>query len=547
MKATRRRMARVVPALLLTLLLIALLALPSGAQRPVAPRDQLLQRLSQSVVARYWYAHPERAPLPLAERFRALRRAIASVRVAPAPAAPVAVIEPFNRDYLGLPQNEESVTVCRAMPNVVLGGTNDYRGLIDPEGNFTGWHLSLDGGASLANEGLLPPVTVFGASRPSGGDPVTVADGGCNLYASSLAYDPLDPFGQSNGIGVYKTTPAVLSACAGKSDPACWPTRRAVAEAQPPHFLDKEWVHVGRSGDAGLVVWAVYADFVIDEEAPLGFTSASIYAVRCDADLVACTAPILISGADLDVQFGDVTVGPDGRTYVTWSEIQGELEQTAQTFIHKLRIAPAGSTEFGPTQVIATETLAIPFGGLLHANSFRVATYPKHEVVLVNGRPRIFVVWDACLTRPLDVVCEEPQIKLVFSDDDGATWSAASVLSTQGDNYFPTIGADTSGRLAVAWFTNRHDDLFHNRQDVELVTVDQYTGAVLNRQRITPTSNEPESDPTLGSIFIGDYFEVFAHQGTAYVHTNANYRKRQFAAAGLPVPQQDNYLVRRPL
>jgi hypothetical protein len=242
-----------------------------------------------------------------------------------------------------------------------------------------------------------------------------------------------------------------------------------------------------------------------------------------------------------------VTVGPDGRTYVTWSEIQGELEQTAQTFIHKLRIAPAGSTEFGPTQVIATETLAIPFGGLLHANSFRVATYPKHEVVLVNGRPRIFVVWDACLTRPLDVVCEEPQIKLVFSDDDGATWSAASVLSTQGDNYFPTIGADTSGRLAVAWFTNRHDDLFHNRQDVELVTVDQYTGAVLNRQRITPTSNEPESDPTLGSIFIGDYFEVFAHQGTAYVHTNANYRKRQFAAAGLPVPQQDNYLVRRPL
>ena len=111
------------------------------------------------------------------------------------------------------------------------------------------------------------------------------------------------------------------------------------------------------------MVWAVYADFAIDFTAPLGFTEASIKAVRCDADLVSCTAPILISGRDRDVQFGDVTIGADGRTYITWSEIQGELEQTPQTFVHKLRVAPAGSTRFGPTRVIARETLFIPFGG----------------------------------------------------------------------------------------------------------------------------------------------------------------------------------------
>ena len=96
----------------------------------------------------------------------------------------------FNRDNFGLPQNEESVAVCRNNPNIVFGGTNDYRGiLLDPRGNATGWHLSTDGGETLANEGLLPPVRVEGQGVPSGGDPVVFADEDCsNLYAASLNY-----------------------------------------------------------------------------------------------------------------------------------------------------------------------------------------------------------------------------------------------------------------------------------------------------------------------------------------------------------------------
>jgi hypothetical protein len=67
----------------------------------------------------------------------------------------------------------------------------------------------------------------------------------------------------------------------------------------------------------GLVVWAVYTDFVNDASAPLGFTSATIKAVRCDANLAFCTPPILISSTDQDVQFADVTIGQDGGTYIT--------------------------------------------------------------------------------------------------------------------------------------------------------------------------------------------------------------------------------------
>jgi len=326
--------------------------------------------------------------------------------------------------------------------------------------------------------------------------------------------------------------------------------RRIIAEAALPHFLDKEWLDVGVSGAAGEVVWIVYADFVNDDTAPLGFTSASIKAVRCDANLASCKAPILISGTDLDVQFAHVTIGSDGRVYVTWSEIQGELEQTAQTFIHKLRIAPAGSTAFGPTKIIAREALAVPFGGRLHANDFRIATYMKNEVAMIGGRPRIFVVWEACSARLAgdlpDSICEEPLIKLAFSENDGATWTQ-TILSRSGDNYFPTIASNGDRKrpkLAVAFFTNRFDRQFHNRQDVELVAVDAETVTVTERDRITAVSNDPETDAFLGGGFIGDYIQVAVSKRTAWVHYNANRRQIRVRDEGVPVPQQDNFLTR---
>jgi len=522
-------------------LLLGLIALPA-AGAPKA-RDELSSRrflhMSQSVGIRYYLQNPDKAPGRFAERFRTANKIISSAGSRGA-AATADLGDVFNRDNTGLPQNEESVGVCRSNPSIVLSGTNDYRGLLDPQFNFTGWHLSTDGGSSVRNEGLLPPVLIGGAPVPSGGDPVDVVDNeNCRLYAASLNYDPetLEP----NGVGVYRTDVKTLASCPGGSDPSCWPERRAVAVGRPGHFLDKEWMDQGASGAAGDVVWTTYSDFTNDENAPLGFSRAEIFAVRCDAALKDCTDPIPISVDDQDVQFSDVTIAPDGSTYITWSDIEGELEQTAQTFIHKMRVAPPGSTTFGPERIVYREKLAIPFGGFLHANDFRVATYPKNEVMATNGHNRAFVVWDACRARPLDTICEEPAIKLTYSDDDGQTWSPVKVLSAGGDNYFPAI-ADDNKKLGVAWFTNRYDPVFHNRQDVELVTVSAASGKVTSRIRLTSPSNESEADPLLGGFFIGDYIELDIEGGRAYVAYNANYRSVKLLGLGFPVPQQDNYL-----
>jgi hypothetical protein len=545
----------------------------------------ILDHISSSVAVNYLVQNPEQAPSRLRDGLQAVDQAPDRTNASNSNfCTSEANRDAFNCDIFGLPQNEESMAACPSNDKLVLQGTNDYRGLIDPQGNFTGWHWSIDGGHSIRNEGLLPPVSLIRTpdrTVPSGGDPVKFIPAPCDsTYAASLAYNPENPFGDANGIAVYKSTPETLSGCApfveeppGSgvfiANPQCWPVRRLVAESEPGEFLDKEWMFVGVQGGVRYV-WVTYTTFDIDFAAPLGFTGAEIHAVRCDEDLVTCTEPIPISedpahGPDLDVQFSDVTIGPDGRAYITWSEIIGELPDDPdctpappceQTFVHKIRVETTpGSAVFGPENVIYSETRAIPFGGFIHANDWRVATYPKNEVVrLGNGTLRKFLIWDACKVRLLGSVCEEPEIKLSWSDDlQAVEWTPPIVVSNGGDNYFPTITTDRADNkgLAAAWFTNFYDNDFHNRQDVVAVSLNPLTGQSRGQKRLTVSSNETEADPLLGGFFIGDYIEaVLVHQ-RLYVGWNANYRKVPLLGGFLNDPsqpviavnQQDNYVT----
>jgi hypothetical protein len=541
----------------------ALIAVPlSGASKSRGvPTSLVLGHVSQAVAANYWTAHPSSAPQQLQQRFAGLKAVTAratSHKVVKnvAQGGPTNTVgdEPFTSDNLGLPQNEESISVCKANPKVLLGGTNDYRGLIDPAGNFTGWEYSANSGNTLLKDGLLPPIDTV----PSGGDPVSATFGpGCTLYSADLNYDPDNPFGNPNGIGIYKTTPGTIAgaSCApsspfGLADSDCWPKRRFAAftanNGEQLEFLDKPWMAVGNSPPFGTAVWVTYSQFRIPGDNGVDNFNASIYAVRCNAGLGTCSKPILISGGDADVQFSDVTIDSDGRTIVSWSQIKGELEGTAQTFVHKLRIAPPGSTTFGPTRLVATERMAIPFGGALQGNDFRIATYMKTTVAPVGDHQRIFAVWDACGERLLDTLCVWPVIKFRYTDDGGATWHGRFLREVK-TNYFPTIDYDsTSGRIVVAWYSNDYDQ-YLSAQAVEAVKIDPATATVLPIGRLTFPTDETQADPTLGGFFIGDYFEVAAQGGKAYVHYNRNIRGLPFLGPlGIgtsPVSQQDNWLT----
>jgi hypothetical protein len=547
---------------------IAIVAIPSAAalEHREAPKG-FLAHVSQSVAAHYFAKHPADAPAQIAGSLsEADDRQEHGSHANGGSCAPNGGNGVFNCDTIGFPQNEESTAACPTNDSYVLMGANDYSGLIEsPVGDSTGWYWSTDGGRSVRASGYLPPAsfrTMNQPDAPSGGDPVDFIPAGCNaLYAASLVYDPATvPFGP-NGVAVYRTTPATLNSCGGGDNPGCWPVKRMVAESGGSVFIDKEWMFVGTQNGVRYV-WVTWSAFVQDASAPLGYTSVSIQAARCDEMLTTCSAPIPISTVDQDVQFSDVTVGPDGRTYITWAGIEGELPGNPngtpgqpETFVIKERTETApGSMTFGPEHVVHVEDNAIPFAGFLQANDFRIATYPKSDVVLVNGKPRIFVIWDACKYRlPFDRTCQEPLIKLKYSlDPDGATWSPVQVLSSGGVNYFPTISADRSyrsNRIAAAWFTNHYDPAFENAQDVVATSIDPETGQARALKRLTPASNEPEADPLLGGFFIGDYIEGVLTAGRYYVGYNANYRKAKILGTFGPpysnsasVNQQDNYL-----
>src|SRR3954454_474217 len=150
-------------------LVIVALAPTAGAAGPRSLRgvgsNERLDFMSQAVSIHAWAKDPSSAPTgALRSRFRAIKEAKAAAakargsararRAARARSATVLGNIVFNRDALGLPQNEESVTTCSSDATKVLGGTNDYRGLLLP--GFTGWHYSATGGTTRAKEGGLP-------------------------------------------------------------------------------------------------------------------------------------------------------------------------------------------------------------------------------------------------------------------------------------------------------------------------------------------------------------------------------------------------------
>jgi hypothetical protein len=527
---------------------------------PPVGSNASLPFMSQAVSIHKWARDPASAPTrDLRARFTTVKRARAAVRNGQAPSADgtQAVLSniPFTGDSHGLPQNEESVTVCRNDATKVLGGTNDFRGLVLP--GFTGWHYSANGGAGLAREGGLPPLP---GGVPSQGDPVAASQPGCALYMSSLNFND-----KTSQIGLYRTAPEALTApaCtpnangANRADPDCWLARRAIMSTNSDDvFYDKQWTDAGQSGAAGNVVWTAATRFSSTADAG----SSRIRAVRCNRTIDACTGEIQISDpADSDfvngnrfTQFSHVEIGDSGRTYISWVAATINPNTGAQTFTVKVKSAPPGSTAFGPSKVVATLPNAIGFGSLLVADSFQVATVPQMTSKLISPTvERVFVSYEVCQQQKQGL-CYGPQARLSRFDVNPATGAtgavATSIVSVPGSssNYFTSVNADPfQGKLAMVYYTNRVDP-FDHRQAVELATLN-LTGGVTQRQLISPV-NEPDADPFLGGIFIGDYIEVAPRNGVALTHYNANFLKKVFQPTIPPptpaVNQQDNFLNR---
>ena len=191
------RLRRILTVAFAAALAAALVTLPSAVAEEGGTKvpDTYLEHLSESVNVTYYVQHPSDAPKLFTHASRRRPgRAFAHDRALEPVLRQNANKDVFNCDFIGFPQNEESVgllpderpvrpRVDERLRRDPLRRQHDRLVLVDrrrPLGPQRGLPAAGD-----AERLAQPP------EEPSGGDPVTFIPGGCDsLYAASLAYDP---------------------------------------------------------------------------------------------------------------------------------------------------------------------------------------------------------------------------------------------------------------------------------------------------------------------------------------------------------------------
>ena len=461
----------------------------------------------------------------------------------------------FNLDSFPLPRNEESVAVNPAT-NTVMGGYNDYRGLLAqlfpsfPAG-YTGFSISNDGGTTVRTDGDLPKVTLPLTSSPtlSGGDPAVDSSSTGAFYFSNLYYN----FSTSKFAGCPKkapcesailvfpsVSPSSLSSCLGTG---CWGSPKIVVDTtftETPAgggvFNDKDWMAVDRTSHAsGLYI--TYTAF------NLGNSQSTMDMVRCTYDLTSCSTSTVISGSDVSTQGSFVAVRPDGSIAVVYVSYD-----MAPFKIRGVQCSPGTGVTFTCTAPTTIATITNGFSSLVN-DDFRVPTLPQVAVDYGNAHPdRVIVVWQECMTEGVAgstfviLNCPQPFIRAAYTDAVAMAGPWTTVNATS-NGFFPTIAIDSSkGTVNVAYYSTINDPWAH-RLDL---FVSQYPSGAFpgtpTVTRITTTSDEPDADPLLRGGFFGDYIQTTANSGTVYLAYTANYAQR-----GTPPSYgQDNYLTTMP-
>lgn len=140
---------------------------------------------------------------------------------------------------------------------------------------------------------------------------------------------------------------------------------------------------------------------------------AEIRVVTCTDTLGSCTAPTapfdLASYASNDwVQLSYVSIGPDGKIYVTWTYYDW------------------GASDAGPSGLTAIlkGRVGTPSGSGISWGPVRTATLMKSRIV----GSRWWVTYDRCAVQPdSNWVCPDADTWVAYSNDAGMTWTHQSL------------------------------------------------------------------------------------------------------------------------
>jgi len=368
--------------------------------------------------------------------------------------------------------NEPSFAVNPLNPLHMVVGWRQFP-TINSDARYAGVAVSLDGGLTWMNQGVVPPPP--GAPSAQQSDPVLAADAAGKFFYNSLLFR-----GEQLGVVVYPSDDGGFT----------W---------NPPAFIrpssaDKNWYDIDQLGGHHYSIWQAPGQFARSTDGGQTWSRWSM-------------------GASI---FAHIGIGPDGEVHVGWWEgADGVIMRRSDNARD-----PGAVPTFTPE-------VAIPFGSMPWQPPVNPAGGCSQVNIAVDHREGPTRGWVYVLSSAVrqNDVCD---VMFARSTDGGQTFSNPVRVNddSSGQDYqwMAAMSMSPAGRLDATWLDTRDDP---NHRDSRLYYSYSWDGGV------TWSPNRPVSDsfnPLLGwpvQRKIGDYFQSRSDNGSVSVIYPATFNGEQ--------------------
>jgi hypothetical protein len=417
------------------------------------------------------------------------------------------------------PHNETSIAVNPKDPMNMIGGANDYQLTLNPDGHVSETilsqaHVTFDGGKTWANYPVISD-----ASYQATGDPALAFDANGHAYYATLGFRFVGP---GNAL-----SPDVLVSNSGDGGKT-WSVVRVASGSgvfsSVGDLLDKEYIAAWGGGNAIVT----FTDFLQDQRG--GFVSATVHDSVTHDGGQSWSGLNDISGGLSEASFTTPVMTADGRLFVSFTNTTDLT--TGRDDYEIVEVDPATGARISGPKKVAT----IIDGATDYPVAFGRQTY--HDSVFRNGDPvslaadptngaHLAAVWSDERNSPLPAN-PNPYAAVTNSDvivsesfDHGQTWSAATAIQRDRDQFMPWAVFDTSGRLRIGFF-DRFYDVNNQMYGYTVATETSFSPLTFSFQEVSTALSDPTkgdrwfSRTTFNSAFphptafMGDYSNIAA-------------------------------------
>lgn len=433
----------------------------------------------------------------------------------------LATVDPPTRQA-----NELSVAVNPRDPRNVIATGKDYTPGEAGDCTWAGIYTTKDGGRTWINQNVpgspwkkladpSAPTTMFSrfwcvtdpvvAFGPDGTAYWAVMPYQCDRASGSKIGRDVHPKG---GFNDWAWTCSGMYVLVSRDGGATWPVEDAREVAFGPGIAhDKQWLAVSPAGDTVLLCWD-YAggDGGLADPLPPGLPVAPPDRPRLEEGSVVCSVSKDRGGSWSDFALATRAGGfpwldfdAEGHAWMALAAgfTEGEiLVLHSEDGLRWSEPVPVATFTNGPER----NEYGWP---VLRGSAFRLVPYGSLAIDRSGGphAGRVYVTY-------FDHAEGHGEVKLVWSGDHGATWSAPTRVNDdmgEADQFLPVVSVGPDGTVDLSWQDRRDDAANHLFHTYAAYSVDGGATISSNLRVTSAASDEQYSHHQNGMVFLGDY------------------------------------------